>query len=78
MDERIEEVPAVGDPVQTFFATASVLWCLPQGRVDPESEAVGTVMSASRFRRIAREAGWSDIEILPIDHPFWRFYRLQA
>jgi hypothetical protein len=34
------------------------------------------VMPASRFRRIAQEAGWSDIEILPIDHPFWRFYRL--
>jgi SAM-dependent methyltransferase len=76
MDERAEETLGVGDPVQTFFATASVLWCLPQGRVEPDSEAVGTVMLASRFRWIAREAGWSDIEILPIDHPFWRFYRL--
>jgi SAM-dependent methyltransferase len=76
MDERAEETLGVGDPVQTFFATASVLWCLPQGRVEPDSEAVGTVMPASRFRRIAVEAGWSDIEILPIDHPFWRFYRL--
>ena len=78
MDERAEEAPIVGDPVQTFFATASVLWCLPQGRVEPDSEAVGTVMPASRFRRIAQDAGWSDIEILPIDHPFWRFYRLHA
>jgi 2-polyprenyl-3-methyl-5-hydroxy-6-metoxy-1,4-benzoquinol methylase len=76
MDERADETLAVGDPVQTFFATASVLWCLPQGRVERNSEAVGTVMPASRFRRIAQEAGWSDIEILPIDHPFWRFYRL--
>ncbi len=78
MDERAEEAPIVGDPVQTFFATASVLWCLPQGRVEPDSEAVGTVMTPSRFRRIAQDAGWSDIEILPIDHPFWRFYRLHA
>ena len=78
MDERVDEVPVAGDPVQTFFATASVLWCLPQGRVEPNSEAVGAVMPASRFRRIARDAGWSDIEILPINHPFWRFYRLQA
>ena len=76
MDERVEETLDVGDPVQTFFATASVLWCLPQARVESDSEAVGTVMPASRFRRIARRAGWSDIEILPIDHPFWRFYRL--
>ena len=78
MDERVDETPAPGDPVQTFFATASVLWCLPQGRVEPDSEAVGTVMPASQFRRIARQAGWSDIEILPIDHSFWRFYRLIA
>ncbi|HSU35846.1 MAG TPA: class I SAM-dependent methyltransferase [Propionibacteriaceae bacterium] len=78
MDERVEETPAVGDPVQTFFATASVLWCLPQGRVEPNSEAAGTMMPASRFRRIAQDAGWSDIEILPIDHPFWRFYRLHS
>jgi hypothetical protein len=76
MDERVGETLIAGDPTQTFFATASVLWCLPQGRVEPDSEAVGTVMRPSRFRGIARKAGWSDIEILPIDHPFWRFYRL--
>jgi SAM-dependent methyltransferase len=78
MDERVGETVNAGDPTETFFATASVLWCLPQGRVEPDSEAVGTVMRPSRFRGIARHAGWSDIEILPIDHPFWRFYRLVA
>jgi SAM-dependent methyltransferase len=76
MDERVGETLNAGDPTETFFATASVLWCLPQGRVEPNSEAVGTVMRPSRFRGVARHAGWSDIEILPIDHPFWRFYRL--
>jgi SAM-dependent methyltransferase len=76
MDERVDEILGVGDPVQTFFATASVLWCLPQARVEPDSEAVGPMMPASRFRSIAQAAGWTDIEILPIDHPFWRFYRL--
>ena len=76
MDERVGETLNAGDPTEMFFATASVLWCLPQGRVEPDSEAVGKVMRPSRFRSIARKAGWSDIEILPIDHPFWRFYRL--
>jgi hypothetical protein len=76
MDERVTETLNAGDPTETFFATASVLWCLPQGRVEPDSEAVGTVMRPSRFRGIARQAGWSDVEIMPIDHPFWRFYRL--
>src|SRR5262249_13591409 len=76
MDERTTDTLGVGDPVQTFFACASVMWCLPQGRVDPDSEAVGTGMTAARLREIAVSAGWSDLDILPIDHPFFRFYRL--
>ena len=76
MDERVGETLNASDPTETFFATASVLWCLPQGRVEPDSEAVGTVMRPGRFRGIASKAGWSGVEILPIDHPFWRFYRL--
>lgn len=76
MDERVGESMQVGDPVELFFATASVLWCLPQGRVESDSQAVGTVMRPDRFRGIAREAGWADIEVLGIEHPFWRFYRL--
>lgn len=32
MDERCAETrPAAGDLIETFFATTSVLWCLPQG-----------------------------------------------
>ena len=76
MDERVTDTLGIGDPTQTFFACASVLWCLPQGRVEPDSEAVGTVMTSERLRSIARAAGWAGIDILPIDHPFWRFYRL--
>lgn len=78
MDERVGDTLTPGDPIETFFATASVLWCLPQGRVEPDSEAVGTVMRPDRFREIVRDAGWADIEVLPIDHPFWRFYRLEG
>lgn len=78
MDERVAETLTVGEPTEIFFATASVLWCLPQGRVEPDSEAVGTVMRPDRFRGVVRDAGWSDIEILGIEHPFWRFYRLVA
>ncbi|WP_161962400.1 class I SAM-dependent methyltransferase [Nocardioides speluncae] len=76
MDERVAETLTIGEPTEIFFATASVLWCLPQGRVEPDSEAIGTVMRPDRFRGVVRDAGWSDIEILGIEHPFWRFYRL--
>ena len=37
MDERTADRLTPGDPVETFFATISVLWCLPQGRVDADS-----------------------------------------
>lgn len=57
MDERVAESLTEGDPTEIFFATASVLWCLPQGRVDPTSEAPGTVMRPATFETIARRAG---------------------
>lgn len=76
MDERASDTIEVGDPVQTFLAAASVLWCLPQARVEVDSESPGTVMRTADFRRIAGQAGWAEAEVLPIEHPFWRFYRL--
>jgi predicted O-methyltransferase YrrM len=76
MDERVADVLQPGDPTETFFATVSVLWCLPQGRVETDSEAPGTVMRPATFEAIARRAGWSGVDVLPIEHPFWRFYRL--
>ena len=77
MDERVADaLPPPGDPVETFFAAASVLWCLPQGRVARNSQTVGAVMRANTLRELASNAGYSSAEVLPIDHPFWRFYRL--
>jgi SAM-dependent methyltransferase len=77
MDERVGETqPAPGDPVEMFFAAASVLWCLPQGRVEPDSEPVGTIMRPGMLRDLAVRAGYGSVDVLPIEHPFWRFYRL--
>lgn len=77
MDERTGETIQIGDPTESFFASASVLWCLPQSRVEPDCQAPGTVMRPDMFANIARAAGWSSFDILPIEHPFWRFYRLE-
>jgi hypothetical protein len=54
----------------------SVLHCLLVGMTDKPSAETGTVMRPDTFRRYAAEAGFSDVEILPIDHFFVRFYRL--
>lgn len=77
MDERsAEHLTAPGDDVERLFAAASALWCLPQGRVGPDPEPVGTLMRPSDLRRLAALAGYRDVEILDIEHPTFRFYRL--
>ena len=76
MDEGVGERPRVGDPLETFFATASATWCLPQSRVAPDCEAPGAVMRPATLEAFARRAGWAGAEVLPIEHPVFRFYRL--
>ncbi len=76
-DERVAEAfTAPGDEVERFMYGWSVLHCLPVGRVDPPALGTGTVMRPETLRRYAREAGFSGVEILPVEHDFWRFYRL--
>jgi hypothetical protein len=35
-------------------------------------------MRVDTVRSYALEAGFADVEVLPIDNDFWRFYRLTA
>jgi len=56
----------------------SVLHCLPQALVFPEAAGTGTVMRPSTLRGYAEEAGFRQLDVLPIEHPLWRFYRLTA
>jgi 2-polyprenyl-3-methyl-5-hydroxy-6-metoxy-1,4-benzoquinol methylase len=66
------------DLAQRFFASASVLWCLPQGRAEPDSAATGTLMRPAVLRSYAQQAGWADVVAVPLEHPFFRFYELSA
>ena len=54
----------------------SVMHCLPVGLSEEHSVATGTVMRTDTLRRYAREAGFSEVEVLPIDNFFFRIYRL--
>lgn len=54
----------------------SVLHCLPQAMVFPGAAGTGTVLRPSTLRAYAREAGFRDVQVLPIENPLWRFYRL--
>lgn len=78
VDENVGEgfVAPVDNPVERLFYAASVLHCLPVGRCEDDSEATGTVMRPQTLRRYAERAGFTDVEILPIEHDLFRFYRL--
>lgn len=54
----------------------SVLHCLPVGMRGENPAGTGTVMRPDTVRRYGSEAGFAQVEILPIDDKFWRFYLL--
>ena len=59
-----------------LYYNFSVLLCLPQSLDYTNSVATGAAMTPSTFKRYAKEAGFSKIDTLPIEHLIWRFYRL--
>ncbi|MEZ0448662.1 class I SAM-dependent methyltransferase [Cellulomonas sp. ICMP 17802] len=77
MDERAEETfGAPGGPVERLLYGFSILCCLPDGLSTPGSVGTGTVMRPSVLRGYAESAGFSRVEVLPVEHDFFRFYRL--
>ena len=55
----------------------SILHCLPAGRCEQPSAATGTVMRPETLRQYAAQAGFREVEVLPIDHFLFRFYWLK-
>lgn len=77
MDERVQEsFTAPGDDIERLFYGFSLAVCLPDGMSHPDSAGTGTVMRPDTLRGYAREAGFTDIEVMPIDHDTFRFYHL--
>jgi SAM-dependent methyltransferase len=77
MDERVGDTfSAKGNDIDAFMYGFSILHCLPVGMDNGSSAATGTVMRPDTLRQYAAEAGFRDVEVLPIDNTFFRFYRL--
>lgn len=56
----------------------SMFVCLPDGMSSEPSVGTGTVMRRSTLERYAGEAGFSGVDVLPIEEfSFFRFYRLR-
>lgn len=77
MDERTEDrFTAPGSELERLFYGFSLTCCLPDGLSQDPSEGTGTVMRADTLAGYARRAGYSGVEVLPIEHDTFRFYRL--
>lgn len=76
-DERTEDsFTAPASETERVFYAYSVLCCLPSAMDDHTSAATGTVMRRTTFEAYARQAGFDGVSVLPIEHDFLRFYRL--
>jgi SAM-dependent methyltransferase len=77
MDERVGEAfTAEPGEMDWLFYGFSILHCLPVGMAEQPSAGTGTVMRTDTLRNYALQAGFSGLEVLPIEHELYRFYRL--
>ncbi|WP_267641761.1 class I SAM-dependent methyltransferase [Haloarchaeobius amylolyticus] len=76
MDRRVGD--GFGDELEYDWLTYgwSVLHCLPVGLAEQPSAGTGAVMRPDTLRFYADEAGFERVEVLPIEHERYRFYRL--
>jgi SAM-dependent methyltransferase len=73
-DERVaDSFTAPGDDVERLYYGFSLTHCLPVGL---PGAGTGAVMRSETVEEYAASAGFSRLDVLPIDNDFWRFYRL--
>jgi hypothetical protein len=78
-DEKVAEAfTAPGDEVERLNFAFSWWHCLPASRAETPSAAAGTVLRSATVRDWADRAGFAGLEVLPVDHAFWRFYQLRG
>jgi len=61
--------------MERFFYTFSTLHCLAVSMQDG-GVGTGTVIRADAVRAYAQDAGFSTVDVLDVDHPQFRLYRL--
>ena len=77
MDERTEEhFTAPAGEVERLLYGYSITCCLPDSLSTQPSAATGTVLRTETLAGYARQAGFEAVEVLPVEHDFFRFYRL--
>jgi hypothetical protein len=76
VDERTDEAFNVaGSELERFFYSFSTLHCLSVS-MQSEGAGTGTVLRADLLRDYARRAGFSAVDVLDVEHPQFRLYRM--
>jgi SAM-dependent methyltransferase len=79
VDERVaDRFTAPGDEIERMMYGWSVVHGLPTQLVERPTAATGTVMRADAVRAHAEAAGFTRVEVLPVENDFFRLYRLYA
>jgi hypothetical protein len=77
-DELVEEkFTAPASLVEQHSYGWSVIACLPPVMGDPQTAATGAVMRPAVLRRYAAEAGFAEMDVLPVEAGTFRFYLLR-
>lgn len=77
VDEKVaDRFTAPGDELERMMYGWSVTHCLPTQLAEQPSAALGTVMRAETVQRLATDAGYGRLTVLPVDTEFFRLYRL--
>ena len=77
VDERTEDsFTAEAPEMERLFYAFSTLHCLAVS-MQGGGAGTGTVLRVDTLRRYAEEAGFEDVEVLAVEHPQFRLYRLQ-
>jgi hypothetical protein len=76
-DEKVaDRFGAPGDEMERFNYGWSAVHCLAAAMTEAGSAATGTVIREETVRGYADQAGFRSCTVLPVEHDFWRFYRL--
>lgn len=78
-DEKVaERFHAPGDEIERLMYGWSIVHCLPVAKSESSDEAIGTVIRSETIRTLAREAGFTRVDDVPVNAGFFRLYRLSA
>jgi hypothetical protein len=56
----------------------SIVHCLPVALSDSPSAGIGTVIRSETVRQLGAVAGFTTVDVVPVNAGFFRVYRLRA